>query len=199
MRFTVRPSDKLQIPFEPEERLARIPSDMAVKGMFFGRLVSALGPDWKLNERKLLSPPRLGTYLPFSDYPLVDYERLTIAAAQKRFPRLPLAEAIRVHERDSVQAFADSTVGKVMLKMASDLHAAMLKVPDIQRMVVRNGTISAVSTGPRSVRIEFRNARTWFDCAVLGNFEGAVLMYRESPVIDLDVIDDENARYDISW
>ncbi len=198
-RFTADIDQPIRIAFDPDERLARIQSGAQLKGMFFFRLVSILKDEWQPMSATLSAPPRLGAYVPFANYPFVDYLRLSLAAAKKQYPREPLAQALRLLERDSVKPFAESTVGKVTLRMVPDLLSAMLKIPDVQRMVFGVGKIAAAATGPRSVRVEFEGVPSWLDCATLGNFEGAALMYGEKTVIDVDVKNASDAVYEIRW
>src|SRR5687767_3681136 len=97
-RFTTHIAVPLEVSFEPRERLAQASPDVMVKGMFFGRLTAMLGGEWRKLVPELTAAPRLDMFLPFNDYPLVDYQRLTIAAARRKHPQKPLAEAIRLLE-----------------------------------------------------------------------------------------------------
>jgi uncharacterized protein (TIGR02265 family) len=198
-RFTVTFDQPIRIPFDPDERIARASSDAQLKGMFFLRHTAVLRDEWDRVVPTLSGPPRLGSYVPFANYPFADYLRLSLAAAKKQYPRESIAQALRLLERDSVKPFADSTVGKVTLRMVPDLASAMLKIPDVQRMVFGVGRIHASATGPRSVHVEFRGVPSWLDCATLGNFEGAAVMYGEKTVIDVDVTGSGDATYDIRW
>lgn len=198
-RFTVAFDQPIRIAFDADERIAMAPADALLKGMFFLRHTSVLKDEWDRIVPTLSGPPRLGSYLPFSNYPFADYLRLSIASARKQYPRESLGQALRLLERDSVKPFADSTVGKVTLRMVPDLASAMLKIPDVQRMVFGVGRIVASSTGPRSVRVEFKGVPSWLDCAALGNFEGAAAMYGEKTVIEADVQGPGDATYDIRW
>src|SRR4051812_15159978 len=116
VRFTATPDEPLQVRFDPDERLALISPTVKLKGMFMAKVVEIVGPGWQ-STPGLLAPPRLGTYLPFIDYPLVDYLRLSLVAAKKRHPRVPLSEALRLLERSMLSAFTDSAVGRVMMGM----------------------------------------------------------------------------------
>lgn len=198
-RFTVAFDQPIRVAFDPDERIARAPADAQLKGMFFLRHTSVLRDDWTRIAPTLSGPPRLGSYVPFANYPFADYLRLSIAAAKKQYPREPLAQALRLLERDSVKPFAESTVGKVTLRMVPDLGSAMLKIPEVQRMVFGVGRITASATGARSVRVEFVGVPSWLDCAALGNFEGAAAMYGEKTVIDVDVQGPHDATYEIRW
>ena len=52
--------------------LSQAPPTYAVKGMFISRIALDLDDAWADASRRLLSPPKWGRYLPFSDYPMVD-------------------------------------------------------------------------------------------------------------------------------
>jgi uncharacterized protein (TIGR02265 family) len=198
-RFTARVDTPIRIQFDPDERLERLSRAGQVRGMFFPRLVTALGPEWAAVQSTLREPPRLGTYLPFSGYPMADYGRLTIAVARKTYAAQPLGEAVRQLERGSIRAFADSVAGRVMLKFIDDPAAALLKLPDIQRMLLGIGKVSAERRGERRVHVEFDGVPTWLDCSVLGSIEGGVAMFGVAPVVDVEILAPDHATFDVEW
>ncbi|MGH7330110.1 MAG: DUF2378 family protein, partial [Polyangiaceae bacterium] len=134
--FVVRGVQSLQNDFDAEERFAKFPAGFTLKGLFFPRLVLMLGEEWNELESTLQAPPRFGKYFAFSDYPQVDYSRLTYAVSKKCFPRLPLREAARRVARRDFQVFADSRVGGVMLSMLGGVDSALMKFPQMIGIVL---------------------------------------------------------------
>ncbi|HEX7663000.1 MAG TPA: DUF2378 family protein [Polyangiaceae bacterium] len=198
-QFTVRAGEALKDDFDAEERFARFPPEFTMKGLFFPRLVLMLGDGWSKLEPTLKQPPRLGKYFPFSDYPQVDYSRLTHAVAKKCFPRLPLREAARRVAQRDFEVFADSTVGGVMLSMLGGVESALLKFPQMFGIVLSGGTLKGAKIEERLVRLEWENFLGWVDCYSIGTVEGIVKHFGHSPHIEVKIPKYGYATYDIRW
>jgi uncharacterized protein (TIGR02265 family) len=181
------------------ERRKRMPADFMIKGMFFARTLEVLGTDAKHYARELLSPPRLGRYLPFSDYPQRDFSCYATAAAVKRFPMVPSGEAHRLFARRDVEVFATSTLGSVTMSLMRDPKEALLKLPAMYGMVLRGGTCTAASVGPRAAQLSFKDFHAGVDTYAIGHVEGLVLHYGGSPVIELDLQTEIEGTYLVSW
>lgn len=125
-RLVVDPDSVLGPSERPlEERLAQTPPDHVLKGLFFTDVLAELGPDAVQRLLPTLdAPPRLGRYLPFSDYPQRDHARLVLALVRRSgtFPR----EAIRrLHQRNA-RRFAESGAGRVLMHLAVDARRVLL-------------------------------------------------------------------------
>lgn len=197
-RFTVNPSTPLNAALDPEERIARAAPDITVKGMFIAPHAEAVGAAFRSIAPLLLRPPRDGRYVSYLDYPLADYYRLVFAGAARAYPRLALSEACRLAARAHIQAFAASTVGKVMLSMITDARGALLALP---QMFARGSQGIGVEAAPRdySVRVEMRRIGGVQDCSAIGTIEGCVLFYGSEPTIEVELLSTEHAAYDVTW
>jgi uncharacterized protein (TIGR02265 family) len=164
------------------EAVARqMPRSFLAKGMFFARIAAQLKEEFAALEPGLDAAPRLGRYLPFSDYPLSDYVRVSAAAAQKTYPKLPLREALRRLGRDDFGVFAGSTFGKVLLAAVGDARSVLLRTPIIyEKMAPGDWKVVAEELDADTVRLTFGPMYGGWEYQ-LGQLEGVVLSYGGSP------------------
>jgi uncharacterized protein (TIGR02265 family) len=178
--------------------LASYPKEQTLKGMFFGRFAKELGPDWSTIEKQLASPPRLGTYVPFANYPLVDHAALVMLVAKKRSPKLPQREAVRRLAREDILTFLESTIGRVTAAAVSTPKAALLALPEVYKLVVVGPRYVAEATAENKVRLKLVNAFGLWEYQV-GQLEGIVKHYGASARTRCSLEDDGVRVYDLSW
>jgi uncharacterized protein (TIGR02265 family) len=159
---------------DAEQRFARFPSSYLMKGMFFSRMIDLGGEKaYRDVESRLVKRPQLGRYVPFADYPQVDFSRLAHHVAITKFPGLDVVEAMRRLARTDITTFAQSTAGSVMLALVgNDPVTALLKLPDMYRASLKGGTVSARLAAPRVVELDYRDFYGWLDCYPIGHVEG---------------------------
>lgn len=180
------------------ERIARTPASHVIRGLFFRGYVDALAGDWETIARTLDAPPALGAYLPLVEYPQSDHARLALAVAARRYPTLPMREALRRLERRAARAFSESALGRILISVAGDPRKALLHLPSIYRNLQGGGTIEA-RNGPRGVRLELRGFAPWLDCSWVGVIEGLVVLFGRRPVLSIDLHGEESADYEVEW
>ncbi len=195
--MTVTSQTSLAGDVDAEERFARFPPGFTLKGMFFSRMMDIGGRHAKAALDALSAPPRLGRYLPFSDYPQVDYSRLAHAVSVGLFPDAPVPEAMRRLARLDHATFASSTVGKVSLALASDAGRALLMLPKAFGAVMRGGEVRAAQVEREVFRIDFREFYGWVDCYPIGTVEGMVQRFDRRCAIDLDMRSPVDATYTV--
>jgi len=190
--FTVTMTQKLSGDLDAEAIARRIPRANVVKGMFFSRHVTELGAGFANVATRLDAPPRLGRYVPFSDYPQSDYMRVSTAVALKIYPRLGLREAMRRLGRDDFSVFGESTVGKVILAVVGDAKTALLKTPGIyMKMAPGDWTVTGQELDDGAVCIEFFPAYGAWEYQ-LEQLEGVVMKYGASSTTT--VIESQESR-----
>ena len=180
-----------------EATLANIPPDFTLKGMFFTRYVAAMGADWEELLPTLMAPAKHGRYHAFESYPMRDYLRVFDRVARARFPG-STREAFRLLARGEVEVFAESTLGKVTFSLLREPGAALLRYPDIFKMLVRGPNLTAQRLGER--RIAVTHPR--YHCATaqgVGLVEGLVQTFDEEPRVDVTVGPDRRVTLDVSW
>lgn len=196
--FDVRPSEPLLGNIDAEAVLATIPESYAMKGMFFNALASQLGERFAQVVPSLSSPPRSGTYLPFSDYPMRDFLRVYDAAARLSHPNRSAREAYRRLARQQVSAFADSALGRVTMNLATDPGAALVRYAGSFGALVKGPTARAWQQGPSTVHIEITKYRGVLEYP-LGNFEALVMGFGAMPTITVHVPADDTLQFLVRW
>jgi uncharacterized protein (TIGR02265 family) len=190
------PGTALTSTVQVDELLARYPKHYSVKGMFCNRIVDMLGEDFATLRPLLVAPPRGERYLPFKDYPQADYTRLVVASAAKRFPALPLSEAVRRVARDDFATFADSTMGKITTALVGDPHVALLHMPEVFARVAPGPELKTQERDAHSVHVLLTG---YFGLVeyMLGQFEGIVMSFSYAPRITIARVDEHGLAFDI--
>lgn len=178
--------------------LAGYQREHTLKGMFFARFVKELGADWASVEKQLASPPRLGTYVPFANYPIVDHAALVLFTAKKRSPTLPLREAVRRLAREDILTFLDSTLGRVTAAAVSTPKAALLLLPDVYKLVVVGPRYEAEALGDKRVRLKLVNGSGPWEYQV-GQLEGIAKHYGATTRTRCSLEDGGARLYEVSW
>ncbi len=175
------------------------PAGFHAKGMFFSRLVGQLGSSFEELLPKLEAPPKLGRYVPFSDYPQGDYLRIAAAVAQKLYPSVGVREGLRRLSRDDFGVFAGSTVGKIFLTAVGDCRTALMKVPAIyEKMAPGAWTVRSEELDATTIRLEFGPHPGAWEFQ-LGQLEGVVLNYGGTPVTSVTKLLDRKIQFDIRY
>ncbi len=159
-------------PVDAEARFARFPRDYLLKGMFFTRLLAIGGRHAESVRGSLLEPPKNGRYLPFTDYPQVDFSRMCFASAIGLFPGLPPAEAMRRLGQQDMATFATSAVGRVSLALTGSMEDTLTKMPQSYAAVLKGGRVEVKSPRAGFFEVDFVDYYGWADCYSLGTIEG---------------------------
>jgi len=170
----IKPDVALVGHVEAEDRFAMFPPAFTVKGMFFSRMIQLGGASALVDiQDRLKRPPALGRYLPFSDYPQVDFSRLAHRVATGLFPRRGVCEAMRLLARKDLETFAGSAVGSVMMALAGkDTCEALMKLPDMYRATLNGGSVTAERLAPSTILLRYEDFYGWLDCYPIGHIEG---------------------------
>lgn len=194
--FVVQPDTRLAWEVDAEARFERFPSDFGIKGMFLSRMASLASPRVVAEvQPRLVKAPSLGRYLPFADYPQVDYSRLAHGVAGDLYAQLAVPEAMRRLARHDIQTFASSQVGKIMLAFAGDAMGALLKLPEMYGASLRGGSVSAARSADREVELRFEDFYGWLDCYPIGTVEGLAAHFSSSCEVEVSMRTDLAARY----
>jgi uncharacterized protein (TIGR02265 family) len=164
--------------------------------MFFARLAGQLGDGFAELTPRLSAPPKLGRYVPFTDYPQADYVRLTAATAQKLYPSVALREGLRRLGRDDFNVLATSTIGKVILAAAGDARSVLLKAPFIYDKLSRGLTVTGEALDEATVRISFSPVYGSWEYT-LGQLEGAILNFGGTPVTTVSELPGKTVQFDV--
>jgi len=183
--------------FDVEETVRLFSKTHLLKGMFFSRIVNILGSHFGAVSPSLSAPPRLGRYLPFSDYPQADYLRLCVVAASRAYPAWPLREGIRRLSRDDFRVFTDSTLGKIVIAAIGDPHSALLQVPSMYMKVApADWRIDGEEIDAGAVRVTFSPIIGPWEFQ-LGQLEGLVLSFGKRPRVRVTELERGAVQFDV--
>ena len=199
LHFKAEGNVPLEGDFDLDTALSRIYPSARAKGMFLAPLAEKLGPGFRDLEPRLEAPPRGGKYVAYVDYPSRDHIRLIDAAARATLPRLSPREAHRRLGRGAFASFAESHVGRVVLKLvASDPKELLLAFPRGYGMSVRSrAAVEATALSGPAVRIIFGEPVAVPEY-LLGIMEGIVTRFAKTPSSEVRA-DDARPQFDVSW
>lgn len=196
-RFVTASDGALEGDVDVALTLASIPDGFTTRGMFFTRYVAALGAEWEELLPSLSAPAKHGRYFPFESYPLRDYVRVSERVARARFPG-STREAFRLLARGEVEVFSSSTLGKVTFSLLREPGAALLRVPDILKMVTRASDCAAERLGKRRVAVTYAPLHGAVEQA-LGFVEGLVQTFDETPRVVVTIDRGRRTVLDVTW
>lgn len=158
-----RPVD-FAAPIDIEARIAETPGTATAKGMFFEPLARS-GRQWAIACE--------ARYVPFRDYPLRDYMRLTVAYGRKRYPDVPIREAVRRVGWEAFPAFMSSVAGRVIYTFAGgDVRAALRLAPEAYRHSIKPGSVISRLNAQSQAVLEYRDVWNLADSYQVGVIEG---------------------------
>jgi uncharacterized protein (TIGR02265 family) len=196
-RFRTMPEVALAGDVDIDQVLGELPPDYTMKGMFFGRYVSALGDAYAEAEHELQAAPPSGKFHAFESYPMGDYLRLFDRVARARFPG-STREAYRLLARGEVEVFAESTLGKVTFSLLHEPGSALLRYPEAFSVLADGPRVTAERRGETTVAVVFEGYRGTLEY-VIGVLEGLVLAFDEEPRLDVAVDDERRAVFEVAW
>ncbi len=199
-RFRVVPEKPLVGDFDEEARVRAVPDSITTKGMYFDALMAQLGErDVQAVWSTLKKAPRHGKYQPFLDYPFADALRWLHAVGHKRYPSLPLLEALRRIGRDTVKVFLESKAGRVVKTMTVGPRESLLRMPKMWKATDPQNVISAVEPEPDTVRIDIEGFPGWLDCGVIGTLEQVVMNHHHAPELDVELLGLAKGNITVRW
>ncbi len=197
-RFTAKVDEPLVGDLDLATILRDVPPDYTVKGMFFPRLVGAVGDGWDALTRDLRGPPSApARYHAFEPYPMVDYLRLIDVVARARFP-VAVREGYRLLARGELEVFAASTLGKVTLALLREPGATLVRYQDVAGVLMNGPKITSTRVSERSVRLTWERLVGSTE-AVIGLLESMVLLFDCTPQVEVDIDPDRRASFLVSW
>ncbi|MEB2314407.1 MAG: DUF2378 family protein [Sorangiineae bacterium] len=158
----------IRAPLELEARIAKLPSGATVKGMFLSSIA-------KLVEGRGGARPGRERYLAFSSYPLREMLELLPVAAERAYPGVPVRDGMRRLGRLAYPTFTASTLGRVVMSVASNEPLAALKLaPKSYALIGNTGSARVVEVDARSAILELRGVWGFPEAYNVGVHEGAL-------------------------
>ncbi len=185
-----RPVD-FAAPIDLEARIAETPETATAKGMFFEPLARS-GRQWAI--------PCEARYVPFRDYPLRDYMRLLVAYGGKRYPDVPIREAMRRIGWEAFPALMSSVAGRVLYTFAGrDVRAALRLAPEAYKHSIKPGSVTMRVNTPSQVVLEYRDVWNLAECYQVGVIEGGCRAFGAEARISLRVHSSASIDMLVRW
>jgi uncharacterized protein (TIGR02265 family) len=157
-----------------EERLAAIPANATVKGMFFRSAIDEA-------RRRTGEQPGRDSYIAFKDYPLHEHVTVLAECARLAYPELSTRAALRQFGHQALQAFATSMVGRAILGIAGRQWESALQL--VTRAYTSTGPVGAarlVEQTPGQSIVALRQIWNFPESYHVGVFEAALAHYAKS-------------------
>ncbi|MFZ5890645.1 MAG: DUF2378 family protein [Myxococcota bacterium] len=151
-----------------EATLAAIPDDSTIAGMFYLALL-----DGAKRRNIELSLPKQ-RYQAFGFYSAKDFARALVQACRLFYPDRSLRQALRAIGMVGPKAFAESTLGKVTLGSAPDVHTAVSAIAKTYAVNIRPSQCAVLESKPRSMILSLENVHYFLDSHHVGVFEGTL-------------------------
>ena len=145
-----------------------IPPTATIAGMFYITLIEAA------RRRGLSLPLSNARYLQFSFYPTADFARLLVFAAPRFYPGLSLREGLRKLGQGGPRAFGVSTLGKVTLGVAQDVHSVVTAIARTYEINTKPSRCEVVDSQPTSMILALSGVYHFLDSHHVGVFEGTL-------------------------
>ena len=149
-----------------EERLPQVPASAHLRGLYFVNIETILGRAALLDQYRSYFPK---SYSAVRWYPVSDFLiQAAVGAALLKGPDC-IAEGLVTLGHNNATAFADSLLGKAMLRLLARDPVKLLKQATAgRRQSCRYGRWEVEFTGPGSAVIEMFEEYLWIDTNVLG-------------------------------
>jgi uncharacterized protein (TIGR02265 family) len=166
-------------PIDVEARLAVVPPEATVKGMYFASLLEEA-------QRRRTPLEVRWRIVPFRDYPLRAFHELVLEAARAWWPGEPPREQLRRVGQLAFPAMQRSLVGKVMFgALGGDVGAMMRLSPKGWTVSLSHARVELVDSGARHVVLRFAGIYSWLDCYEPGILEGGLMAVGRPGVVAL--------------
>jgi uncharacterized protein (TIGR02265 family) len=163
-------------PLDLAKRLAAVPSDVQVKGLFFRTA---------LREAKAHGNAVLGRqkYAALTNYPAAELMRVLTECAKLAYPDVPPREGLRRLGHEVFPAIKENPAGRLLFSVAGNNFAAAVKLVGRAYKLLSSARATYRDVNAHSAIIEIRDAWTFPDCYHVGIMEGAARNYRSTDTV----------------
>ncbi len=153
-------------PLEMNARLAAVPKDVTIKGMFLLRALRQAKQRGGFSVKK--------RYTAFSDYPASEVLEVFLDCARHAFPNVTEREGLRRLGISAYPTFAETVPGKVLLAMTNLSWTSVLDFAPRAYATVGGARVSVEWQGERCAVVKLRDLWSFPDAYHIGVFEGAM-------------------------
>lgn len=179
-------------PIDFEERLAAIPREAVVRGMFLQLLVDSIDPEQlaKLPKRR---------YLAFKNYPVREYVELLLTVSQCRRSKSP-ADCVRRLGWRVYPSYSKTISGTAIFAVAGrDFRRVIELSPAAYKVGMSPGSVQIRSLDAQHARVELRQIYNLPDLHQVGIWEGAMQTCGVEGRIQTEIIDYGAVNFEVSW
>ena len=180
-------------PLDLEERLAKLPAGLTVKGMFLKSIGDAAAAVSRAKHGR-------GHWLAFKDYPLQEWLQLLVECGRVVHPRASPREGIRRLGQRAYPAFAESNVGRVVMSIAgNNLAAALRQAPRAYAVSSNSATLEIGSMTEGSAILHLRGAWDFPEAWGIDVFEGVIQAFRRQGTVRVRTLSLCDVDLEITW
>lgn len=180
-------------PLDVNDRIAKVPANGRLRGVFFQVIVDALATQGKAS-------PTLRHYAGFSRYPLREYLELSVAAAKQLYPNEPIREGLRRIGHAVYPAFKNTMAGSAIFSFANDDFSKVSALAQkAYSIVLEPSDVSIRELEPRHIVVHLREVYNFPDCLQIGVWEGAMAVCGVQGDLYLKVNSTSDVELEIQW
>ncbi len=171
MEFT--PPD-MTSPLDAAERLAAMPPEASVKGLFFSTVIGAL-------REKCPDSELIKNYDHFSNYSCAELIELLDKSSKALYPELPQRQALRLLGQRLFQGFKKTTAGMLFYTAAGHrIDNGFQMINSIYNLLSQTKA-NLLEVGEDYAIISLTDAWVFPTCYHIGTYEGAVMLFNKKP------------------
>lgn len=176
-RKGIMPSDfylpRFEGPLDLPERIARLPEDSSIRGMFLQVMVDAA-------EKRSGVRPGGGDYIPFKEYPTREGLQLCAESASLAYPEVSPREGVRRLGQLMYAAFCESHIGSVMTSFGGEFEDVLQMVPKIYEVSLNGASAELLEFSEDRAIVALRGVWLFPDVYQLGCLEGFLETFQKS-------------------
>ena len=165
-------------PLDVEARLAAVPAEAKVKGLFFRTALREA-------EGRTGSAPGRGSYSPLSDYPVKELIEVLVECAKLAHPDVGRREGLRRLGKLIFPALRENAAGRFLFSVAGGDLVAAVKLIGRAYAMLSTARAKLVEAHPDHAVIELRNSWTFPDSYHAGVLEGALEAFHRNGQVRL--------------
>jgi len=182
-----------EAPLDVERSLAEIPATATIAGMYYLAMIEGA------KRRGVSLPMPRERYLRFSFYPVAEFARVLLQAAQLFYPDLSLRQGLRRLGEKAPRVFGTSTLGKVTMGSAEGVHATVSAVAKTYSINTPPSRCEVVSSQPSSMILSLHGVYHFLDSHHVGVFEGTLQHVGVRGSVSISATGRNSAEFLLEW
>lgn len=179
-------------PLDLDRRLALIPSQATVRGLFFNDILAQFPASRGFAPRD--------RYVAFKNYPFAEWCEFLTMAASRCFPTCTAREGVRRIGRRAFPALAETQAARVLFALAgADVYSAFRVSSKAFQLAQSIGSCKPIELDPCSAVLEIRDAWDYPDAYYVGVYEGFFQVVGKAVAVDVRVLGLADVDLQLRW